>query len=70
MRFFNLGASEFLLIFLFAILAIGPKETIRLAGQARDIIKSLQSAISELSSGVAHIAEEVLEEPKDEESNP
>ncbi len=67
MRFFNLGASELLLILLFAILVIGPKETIRLAGRAKEAIRSVQGAFSDLTTGVANIAEEIFEEPKDRE---
>jgi Sec-independent protein translocase protein TatA len=65
MRFFNLGASELFLIFLFAILVVGPKETVRYAKKAREAVRAMQGVFSDLSSGVANIAEEVFEEPKD-----
>lgn len=65
MRFFNLGAAELLLILLFAILAVGPKETIRLAGQVREMIKSAQSALNEITAEVTRAATEVMEAPED-----
>jgi Sec-independent protein translocase protein TatA len=61
MKFFNLGAGEFLLILLFAIIAIGPKETVRLAGQAREIIRSVQSYLSDITSEMARIPTEILD---------
>ncbi|MBC8334048.1 MAG: hypothetical protein H8E29_02180 [Anaerolineales bacterium] len=60
-----MGASELLLIFLFAILVVGPKETVRLAGKAKEAIRAMQGVFSDISSGVANIAEEVFDETKD-----
>jgi len=68
MRFFNLGASELLLIAVFAILAIGPKETIKLFNQGREILSSIQGVLSELTSEVGNIAQEVLETPEEKKS--
>jgi Sec-independent protein translocase protein TatA len=59
MRFFNLGGSEILLLFLFAVLAIGPKETVRLAGQAREIVKSIQGTLSDLTEEVTRVAGDI-----------
>lgn len=61
MKFFNLGAGEFLLILLFAIIAIGPKETVRLARQAREIIQSVQSYFSDIASEMTQIPTEILD---------
>ncbi|MBC8506524.1 MAG: hypothetical protein ISR58_04905 [Anaerolineales bacterium] len=60
MKFFSLGASELLLILIFAILAVGPKETIRLASQARDVIGTVQKAFNELSGEVSRMASDVV----------
>ena len=68
MRFFNLGASELLLIVVFAILAIGPKETIKLFNQGREILASIQAALSDLTSEVGNIAKEVVETTEDKSS--
>ena len=68
MRFFNLGASELLLIVVFAILAIGPKETIKLFNQGREILSSIQGVLSELTSEVGNIAKEVIETPEEKSS--
>jgi len=68
MRFFNLGASELLLIVVFAILAIGPKETIKLFNRGREILSSVQGAISELTSEVGNIAKEVVETSEEKSS--
>jgi Sec-independent protein translocase protein TatA len=68
MRFFNLGASELLLIAVFAILAVGPKETIKLFNQGREILSSIQGVISELTSEVSNIAKEVVETPEEKSS--
>ncbi len=72
MRFFNLGASELLLILIFAILAIGPKETLRLASQVRNYIKSIQEIFVDLSTEVTRMASEGAEtsrEPENEETD-
>jgi len=68
MRFFNLGASELLLIVVFAILAIGPKETIKLFNQGREILSSIQGVLSELTSEVGNIAKEVVETSEEKNS--
>ncbi|MBL7164771.1 MAG: hypothetical protein ISS57_19460 [Anaerolineales bacterium] len=60
MKFFSLGAGELLLILVFAILAVGPKETVRLAGQARDVLGTVQKAFNELSSEVTRMASDVV----------
>ena len=60
MRLFNLGAGELILILVFAILAIGPKETIRLTSQARDAIGTVQRAFNELSAEVSRMASDVV----------
>jgi len=65
MQFFNLGASELMLIMLFAILAVGPKETLKLVNQAREIVSSLQAAVGELSSEMSRAASEAMD-PIDE----
>jgi Sec-independent protein translocase protein TatA len=64
MKFFNLGAGEIVLILLFAIIAVGPKETIRLAGQVRDIIRNVQEVFSDLTSEVSRLAEDITEIPE------
>jgi Sec-independent protein translocase protein TatA len=64
MKFFNLGAGELLLIFIIAVLAIGPKEALRLLGQARDIVQSVRGAMSELTSEISRVAAEVTDIPK------
>ncbi len=69
MRFFNLGASEFLLIIIFAILGVGPKDALRLAGQARDIIRSVQNAFNDLTNEVTRAASEVIDEAKGKEES-
>jgi len=68
MRFFNLGASELLLIVVFAILAIGPKETIKLFNQGREILSSIQGVLSDLTSEVGNIAKEVTETSEEKSS--
>lgn len=68
MRFFNLGASELMLIVLFAVLAIGPKETVKLFNRGREIISSIQGAISELTSEVGNLAKDVIEAPEENKS--
>ncbi len=68
MRFFSLGAGELLLILVFAILAVGPKETIRLASQARDVIGTVQKAFNELSSEVTRMASDVVSSIDDTET--
>lgn len=70
MNFFNLGASELLLIFLLAILAIGPRETLRLARQGSDAFKAVRQTFSELTSEVTRAASEVLESAPEKEQNP
>jgi Sec-independent protein translocase protein TatA len=60
MKFFSLGAGELMLILVFAILAVGPKETIRLAGQAREVIGTVQRAFNELSGEVSRMASDVV----------
>jgi Sec-independent protein translocase protein TatA len=70
MKFFSLGAGELLLIMVFAILAVGPKETIRLASQARDVIGTIQKAFNEMSSEVSKMASDVvtsIDEPEQKE---
>ena len=69
MKFFNLGATELVLIILFAILAVGPKETLRYAGQAREIIKAVQGTISELTSEVSRVAADVMEPSEDKKND-
>ena len=56
MRFFNLGAGEIILIALFAILAVGPKETAKLAQQASEIVKSVRGMFSELTTEITRSA--------------
>ena len=68
MRFFNLGASELMLIAVFAILAIGPKETVKLFNQGREILASIQAAISDLTSEVGNIAKDEVEMPEEKSS--
>ena len=68
MRFFNLGASELILIVVFAILAIGPKETIKLFNQGREILSSIQGVLSDLTSEVGNIAKEVAETSEEKSS--
>jgi Sec-independent protein translocase protein TatA len=68
MRFFNLGASEFLLIIIFAILAVGPKDALRLAGQVRDIVRSVQSTFNELTNEVTRAASEAVDTATDKEN--
>ena len=68
MKFFNLGASELLLIVVFAILAIGPKETVKLFNQGREILSSIQAALSDLTSEVGNLAKDVIETPEDKNS--
>jgi len=68
MKFFSLGAGELMLILVFAILAIGPKETIRLAAQARDVIGSIQRAFNELSGEVTRMASDVVDSIDDTET--
>ena len=68
MRFFNLGASELMLIVLFAILAIGPKETIKLFNQGREIIASIQTALSDLTSEVGNLAKDAIVVSEDKDS--
>lgn len=67
MKFFSLGASELILILIFAILAVGPKETIRLASQARDVIGTVRKAFNELSGEVSRMASEVVSDINDTE---
>lgn len=69
MKVFNLGASELFLILLFAILAVGPKETLRFAGQAREIIKAVQGTISELTSEVSRVAADIIDTSDDKKNN-
>ena len=69
MRFFNFGASEIFLLFLLAILAVGPKETLRLFRQARDILKSLQNTFLELTGEFSRVASETLEDPVEKKVN-
>ncbi|MBC8331322.1 MAG: twin-arginine translocase TatA/TatE family subunit [Anaerolineae bacterium] len=64
MRFFNLGAGELMLIFLLAVLAVGPKETVRLAGEAREIFKSIQGVFSEMTSEVTRATTSILDDSK------
>ncbi|MBT4841969.1 MAG: hypothetical protein HOJ23_08265 [Gammaproteobacteria bacterium] len=68
MRFFNLGASELILIVVFAILAIGPKETIKFFNQGREVLASIQAAISDLTSEVGNIAKEVVDTTEEKKS--
>jgi len=68
MRFFNLGASELMLILVFAILAIGPKETLKLFNRGREIFASIQAALSDLTPEVGTLAKEVVEKPEEENS--
>jgi len=70
MKFFNLGAGELLLIFIFAVLAVGPKEALRLAGQARDVIQSVRGALAELTSEITRAAADVTDIPEKDETNP
>jgi len=65
MRFFNFGASEIFLLFLFAVLAVGPKETLRFFHQARGILKSVQGTFAELTGEFGRAATEMLDEPSD-----
>jgi len=65
MRFFNLGASELVLIFVLAVLAIGPKETLRLVTQMRQVVQSVRGTFAELSAEVGRAATEVMEESAD-----
>lgn len=68
MKFFNLGASEMMLIFIFAILAIGPKDTVKLFNRGREILTSVKAALSDLTSEVGNIAKEVVETPDEKNS--
>ena len=68
MRFFNLGASELMLIVVFAILAIGPKETVKLFNQGREILAAVKAALSDLTSEVGNLAKEVVEMPEEKSS--
>lgn len=68
MRFFNLGASEMMLILIFAILAIGPKETVKLFNRGREILSSMRAALSDLTSEVGNLANEVIEMPDENKS--
>ena len=61
MKFFNLGASEMMLIVVLAILAIGPKETVKVINRGREILASVKAALSDLTSEVGNIAKEVVE---------
>jgi len=68
MRFFNLGASEMMLILIFAILAIGPKETVKLFNRGKEILGSVKAALSDLTSEVGNIAKDVVEMPEENNS--
>jgi Sec-independent protein translocase protein TatA len=68
MRFFNLGASELMLILVFAILAIGPKETLKLFNRGREIVASIQSVLSDLTSEVGNLAKDVVDTSEDNNS--
>ncbi len=68
MRFFNLGASEMMLIVIFAILAIGPKDTVKLFNRGREILASVKEALSDLTSEVGNIAKDVVEMPDEKNS--
>ena len=68
MKFLNLGASEMMLIFIFAILAIGPKDTVKLFNRGREILTSVKAALSDLTSEVGNIAKEVVETPDEKKS--
>jgi Sec-independent protein translocase protein TatA len=61
MRFFNLGATELFLIFLFAVIAIGPQETIKYARQAREMIENVKGVFSDLTSEVSKVASDVMD---------
>jgi Sec-independent protein translocase protein TatA len=61
MKFFNLGAGELLLIFIFAVLAVGPKEALRLVSQARDVVSSVRGAINDLTSEITRAAADITE---------
>ena len=68
MKFFNLGASEMMLIVVLAILAIGPKETVKVINRGREILASVKAALSDLTSEVGNIAKEVVEMPDEKNS--
>ena len=68
MRFFNLGASELMLILVFAILAIGPKETLKLFNRGREIFASFQAVLSDLTSEVGNLAKDVVDASEDNNS--
>ena len=68
MKFFNLGASEMMLIVVLAILAIGPKETVKVINRGREILNSVKAALSDLTSEVGNIAKEVVEMPDEKNS--
>jgi Sec-independent protein translocase protein TatA len=61
MRFFNLGATEVFLIVLFAIIAVGPQETIKLAKQGREVIDNVRGIFSDLTSEVTKVVSDVSE---------
>ncbi len=61
MKFFNLGAGEMVLIMLFAILAVGPKETVKLAQQASEIMKNVRGMFSELTTEITRSATNLAE---------
>jgi Sec-independent protein translocase protein TatA len=62
MKFFSLGAGEILLIVLFAILAVGPKETAKLAQQAGEVVKNVRGMFNELTSEITRSAANLSDE--------
>lgn len=62
MKFFSLGAGEILLIVLFAILAVGPKETAKLAQQASELVKNVRGMFNELTSEITRSAANISDE--------
>ena len=61
MKFFNLGGGEIFLILLIAILAVGPKETAKLARQATDVIKNVRNVLGDLTSDITRAASDVAD---------
>ncbi|MFC1936311.1 twin-arginine translocase TatA/TatE family subunit [Chloroflexota bacterium] len=61
MKIFSLGVGEITLIVLIAILAIGPKETAKLARRASEFIKSAKGLLNDLTSEVTRAASDIAE---------
>lgn len=68
MGFFNLGASELVLILILSILALGPKETVRHTQRARQTLQSVRGTLSELSAELGRAASVAAEGKTGEKS--